>query len=163
GHNFYITFAAHNATNAGGAIELQKYSFAGNAPTTTIQSKLLYQWVGDAAYTPTLAVDASPPPSNTQLLQGPVGLAYPPAGNPSGNVYVSAQGVSPLLPYGGTSGAFVGPYGTGGAFSLPQYQSFDASGNLYTADSANRAVYRTAGGITSPLVTSDVLNAPRGV
>ena len=60
-NNFYILWSEHTITNDAGALRIEKFDFSGNAPTAALANgpTTVYEWVGDQAVNPTLAVDSS--------------------------------------------------------------------------------------------------------
>ena len=113
--------------------------------------QVLYQWAGsaapyDAAYTPTMAVDDSPPPNSTTFLQSPVGVNV----GPAGNVDVSTPNGNRVIQFSGTTGNQLNNYASGGSISNPMYQAFNGSNQLFVPNTGNDSVSEFNPAATTP-------------
>ena len=95
-HQFYVLSSPHTANYSAGDVVIQKFDFSGGSPTSSnlgasmSSSNELYRWTGDAAYKPTLAVDANQSNFADTYQNGtspPVG--YTQADKFVGNIYVA--------------------------------------------------------------------------
>jgi subtilisin-like proprotein convertase family protein len=55
--NVYILTSQHTTDFASGALVLQKFNFNGSTPSRVATNEVIYQWVGDPAFNPTIVVD----------------------------------------------------------------------------------------------------------
>jgi subtilisin-like proprotein convertase family protein len=93
-HNFYVVTVEHNAANSAGVIMLDKFSFAGAAPTMTIKNESIYAWSQAAAVRPTLAVDTNLASFTDTDANGVTRTQTDPT---AGNVYVAWATIDPNI------------------------------------------------------------------
>ena len=170
-HDLYLTYSVHDATYAGGAIELERFNFNSAAPSIVNLGgannyQVLYQWDGaqgsGPAFTPALAVDTSP-----AALPQPLGINI----GPSGDVFVSTPSGNRVMQFSPTTGALLNVYATTNMLS-PQYQAFNATNSeLYVPNAANSTVTAYNNIASAPPTSSvaagfnikgDTLSVPKG-
>ena len=84
--NVYVLYSQHKADNTSGALLLSKFDFSANTATSTRANSVVYEWIGDQAISPTLAVDQSLPTFSDTDASGATRSQSDPN---SGNVYVA--------------------------------------------------------------------------
>ena len=159
-HRFYISASEHDAKNLSGSIVLHKFDFTGAQPVLSAGNTVVHQWIGDEAFTPTLAVDAGVGNPVTSVPSGtPSGLAI----GPDGGLYVGGLDINQVRKFDGTTGNLTSIFASGTALNQPTDLAFNAAtGDLFVTNRQTGDVLRVDGatGATKGVFNSG-LKAPK--
>lgn len=107
-HNFYIVATETNANGSSGALVMQKYAFAGAAPSVQISNKILARWANgvDPVLNPVIGIDTNPA---LYTDTNPNGSTYSQTDTMSGKAIYVAWGTNNTAPADPGTGVVFNP------------------------------------------------------